>query len=139
MATIRFSSPLDTPEQPSTALASAENLEKMGDGERGMTVRLHHAGTGSEPQLLEITVQPGAATQPHAHDEGEIVFVLEGELHVGARLVPAGGSVYIPGNTVYVLRAGSSGLRFLNFRARQDLTYITRDEHVARRRNQENV
>jgi hypothetical protein len=40
---------------------------------------------------------------------------------------------------VYVLRAGSSGLRFLNFRARQDLTYITRDEHVARRRNEDNL
>jgi quercetin dioxygenase-like cupin family protein len=129
MGTIRISSPSDTPQRATTELATADVLDKMSDGERAMTVRLHHAGTATEPQLLEISMRPGDATQAHAHDEHEIVFVIEGELHLGARVVGAGSSVYIPANTMYALRAGPEGLRFLNFRARQDLTYITRGEY----------
>jgi quercetin dioxygenase-like cupin family protein len=108
----------------------------MSDGELGMTVRVHQGGTASEAQLLEITVEADAATQPHAHDEAEIMFVLDGEMHLGASVVTAGSSAYIPANTMYTLRAGSKGLRFLNFRGRQDLSYITRSEFVARRRTQ---
>ena len=84
--------------------------------------RFHHPGSPDELQLFEVVFPPDTEITPHAHDEDEIVYVLEGELHLGARVLTPGMSVYIPGRTLYGFRAGPEGLRFLNFRPREDLT-----------------
>lgn len=96
--------------------------------------RFHHAGSETSPQLIEIKLPPGDKVAPHAHDEDEIIVVLEGELLLGARTVESGGSVYVPGNTLYSFTAGPTGLRYLNFRPRQDLSFRTKAQVVAARR-----
>jgi mannose-6-phosphate isomerase-like protein (cupin superfamily) len=98
--------------------------------------RVHHSGKGTELQLLEVRVQPDEVIEAHAHANDEIIWVLEGELKLGARVLGPGESVYIPGWTLYGLQAGPAGLRFLNFRARNDVTYITKEQFVAERASQ---
>jgi quercetin dioxygenase-like cupin family protein len=94
--------------------------------------RFHHPGSDDELQLFEVRFPPETEITPHAHDEDEIIYVLDGELHLGARTLLPGMSVYIPGRTLYGFRAGSEGVRFLNFRPREDLTRLTIDDLRAR-------
>lgn len=135
MAAITFRSPDDTP-----AVVVGDNIppgplrDLLGEDEMSNQLRAYHAGGADEPQMFEITVQPNCGPPAHAHAEGEIMYVLEGEMHVGRRKLTPGCSVYIPGYTLYSFRAGPQGLRFLNFRARKDSGLITKDELVAMRR-----
>jgi hypothetical protein len=108
--------------------------EKLGEGELATAVRVFHPGGPDTLQLFEVNVEPDGVIEQHAHQEDEIIFVLEGELHLGRRVLSPGCSVHIPGLTLYTFRAGPNGLRFLNFRGRQDTTYITKDEIMAMRR-----
>jgi hypothetical protein len=55
-----------------------------------------------------------------------IRFVHNDDPEIGSRSYPTGSAVFIPGNTLYSFRAGPEGLRFLNFRARADFTYIAK-------------
>ena len=95
--------------------------------------RMHHPGGPSELQLLEVRVPPDMEIEVHAHASDEIIYVLEGELQFGARTLGPGGSVYIPAWTLYGFRAGSAQLRFLNFRATADVSYITKEQFLAER------
>jgi quercetin dioxygenase-like cupin family protein len=103
------------------------------EGELDTTTRFYHPDDSEGLQLFEVAVPPGFAARAHSHDADEIIFVLEGELHLGQRALKAGDSVFIPGATLYSFRAGPDGLRFLNFRATVDATYYSKDEHMARR------
>jgi len=100
----------------------------------GTRVRMHHRGDDDEPQLFEVRVDPLVELASHAHETSEIIVVLDGELHMGARLLPAGTSILVPANTLYSFRAGEQGARFLNFRPMGDYTYITPSQFMARRR-----
>lgn len=83
-------------------------------------------------EAFEVRQDPGVVTQPHAHDEDEVIYVLEGALEVGNRSYPAGSVVTVPAMTLYAFRSGPDGLRFLNFRARRtDRPYISRAELLA--------
>jgi mannose-6-phosphate isomerase-like protein (cupin superfamily) len=96
--------------------------------------RFLHPGSVSELQLLEVRVPAGMDIDVHAHASDEIIYVLTGELHFGARVLGPGASVYIPGWTLYGFRAGDDEeLRFLNFRASLDVSYLTKAELLARR------
>jgi redox-sensitive bicupin YhaK (pirin superfamily) len=97
------------------------------------SVRLHH-GLPGRLQLFEIRLEPGLEISTHAHADDEIVAIVEGELHVGRRVCGAGTSIFIPGNTLYGFTAGPEGCRYLNFRARADSTYFTKDDVVDARR-----
>jgi quercetin dioxygenase-like cupin family protein len=92
-------------------------------------VRLHQ-GLPGKLQLFEIRLEPGLEVSRHAHADDEIVYVVDGELHVGRRVCGAGSSFFIPGNTLYGFRAGPAGCRYLNFRARADSTYFTKEHFV---------
>jgi quercetin dioxygenase-like cupin family protein len=97
------------------------------------SVRFHHEGNDEDLQLLELWFEPGEAIGSHAHLADEIIYVLEGEMIFGRRRLTPGSSVLVPGETLYSFRAGSDGLRFLNFRAHQDLTSLTREQFMALR------
>ncbi len=125
--------PDDTPFEQTRDLVDEEMRAKLSAGELGTAVRFFHPGSPTELQMFEMMVPPDALIDQHAHDEDEIIYVVEGELHLGRRVLASGASVHIPGNTLYSFRAGPAGLRFLNFRAHQDNTYLTRDEFVVRR------
>jgi hypothetical protein len=49
--------------------------------------------------------------------------VVEGTLHWGERVLEAGGSMFIPADTLYSFTAGAEGARLLNFRARADHSF----------------
>ena len=51
----------------------------------------------------------------------------------GRRVCGGGSSFFIPGNTLYGFRAGSAGCRYLNFRARADTTFFTKEDFVGSR------
>ena len=96
------------------------------------SVRLHHGAPG-KLQLFEILLEPDLEIGTHAHADDEIVVVVEGELHIGRRVCGPGASFLIPGNTLYGFRAGSSGCRYLNFRAQADSTFFTKVDVVEAR------
>jgi quercetin dioxygenase-like cupin family protein len=135
---MRFASPEDTPVTVTRDVIPEERRAAYGEGELGTTLRYFHTGSATEPQLFEVTVEPDGVIAPHAHDEAEIIYVLDGEMHMGARLLTPGSSVFIPGRTLYSFRAGPEGLRFIEFGARQDRSYIAQKDFVAQRdgRNQ---
>jgi len=110
-----------------------EQLKKYGDGELTSKVRIREEGSETLPQLIEIQYEPNAEIQIHAHDEDEIIFVREGEMHLGNRVVGPGTSVFVAGNTLYGFKAGPQGLQILNFRPRKDITFISPAEFAARK------
>jgi quercetin dioxygenase-like cupin family protein len=95
-------------------------------------VRLHQ-GLPGKLQLFEIRLEPGLEVRTHAHADDEIVYVVDGELHVGRRVCGPGSSMFIPGNTLYGFRAGPDGCRYLNFRAQADSTYFSKEDIVEAR------
>lgn len=90
-------------------------------------------GTDNSPQLFRVRHDPGVVTDIHAHDEDEIIYVMEGEMIVGNRVLKPGSSVYVAGNTLYGFKAGPNGLTFLNFRPRVDRTFHTKEDFLRRR------
>jgi mannose-6-phosphate isomerase-like protein (cupin superfamily) len=113
---------------------SREAIAKLTERERNSSYAMHHPGGEDDLQLFEVKVPAGGGTEVHAHDESEIIYVVAGEMKVGAHTLRAGSSVHIPARTLYSFTAGDEGLRFLNFRARRDMTYITKDELMRDRR-----
>jgi quercetin dioxygenase-like cupin family protein len=100
---------------------------------RPLGYKIHHPGSDEELQLFEIQLGPGESIDVHAHDESEIIYILDGSLDLGAQHVGRGSSVAIPGRTLYGFTAGADGVRFLNFRARQDTTFYTKEAFMAAR------
>jgi quercetin dioxygenase-like cupin family protein len=109
------------------------------DSDDRMCHRIHHPGSDTDLQMFEVRVPPGFVVESHAHDEDEIIFVLEGEMVLGARVLGAGSSAMIPGKTLYGFSAGADGLRFLNFRARRDVTFHTKEQFMAQRKGQKGI
>ncbi|WP_395391113.1 cupin domain-containing protein [Novosphingobium sp. BL-8A] len=83
----------------------------------------HEPGGANRMQLMEMRLKPGTLIAPHAHDEDEIFYVVEGALHWQDKTLTAGGSLYIPAGTVYSFRTGDTPARLLNFRARADHSF----------------
>ena len=95
--------------------------------------REHHHGSETEPELFEVKFPPNTVVNPHAHLYDEIIFVLGGQLILGSRVLEAGSSVFIAGETLYSFRAGPEGVHFVNFRPRSGASYLSKDEFMARR------
>lgn len=105
----------------------AETASKVAAEELdGTAIRVHHAGSETGPQLLEIQVHPGVELANHSHQIDEIIVVTAGELYLDGRLCPVGTSAMIPAGTPYAITAGPDGGRFLNFRPHIDFTYASR-------------
>ena len=133
MPSITFRSPDDTPALVMGDLVPPGPLrEKIGEGEMSNRKRDFHPGGPEALQMFEVEMEPNGGPHPHAHAEDEIMFVLEGEMHFGRRVLTPGCSAYIPAYTLYSFRAGPQGLRFLNFRGRKDSAYFTTEELRAR-------
>lgn len=105
---------------------------ELREGELTVGVRIREPGTASSSQLLELRYEPNAEIQLHAHDEDEIIFVREGEILLGNNVYGPGTSIFVAGHTLYGFSAGPNGLQILNFRPRQDFTFVTKKEFLAR-------
>jgi quercetin dioxygenase-like cupin family protein len=99
-------------------------------------VRNMHPGGDDELQLFEATLPPSTEAESHAHLTDEIIYVVEGELVLGARTLGPGDSVFIGAETLYAFKAGPNGLRYLNFRGRRDDSHLSKEQLMARRAGQ---
>lgn len=106
---------------------------KLVEGDLSTIMRWHHRGDTDALQLTELQMEPNAELCPHAHESDEILYVIEGELHFGQRVLRAGTSVYIAALTLYRIKAGPEGVRFLTFFGRQDYSVVFQDELKAQR------
>lgn len=113
--------------------ADEATRERLRDEAERLDVRFLFKGGPDTLQLFETRCEPDTQIQNHAHHEPEIIYITEGEIHFGKRVYPAGSAVSIPGGTLYGFRAGPDGMSFLNFRARADFSYLTRDDLMTAR------
>jgi mannose-6-phosphate isomerase-like protein (cupin superfamily) len=95
--------------------------------------RMHHKGSESEPELFEVRFGPDTVVHSHAHLQDEIIYVISGQLVLGSRVLEAGSSVFVGGNTLYSFRTGPEGVHFVNFRPRSGAGYLSKDEFMAQR------
>jgi hypothetical protein len=58
-----------------------------------------------------------AARGVHAHSEDEVIFVVEGELRFGTRVLAPGSAIAIAADAFYAIGPGPAGLKIVNFRA----------------------
>jgi Cupin domain len=135
MASITISSPENTPGLLTRdVISDPAILPKLSEGDLGTIIRYHHPGGPDQPQLFEVTMEPNDELSPHGHRDDEILYVLEGEMHLGSRILRPGSSVHIPGMTAYFIKAGPEGLRFLNFFGNRDgSAYFHRDDLMTMR------
>ena len=98
-------------------------FSQLAQSELDSSMTFHEFGSDSEMQLAELEYVPGAEAVRHKHDDVEIIYVVRGEMRFGDKVLKAGSSVYIPGNTYYSFTAGTAGLRIVNFRARCDVSF----------------
>ncbi|MGE4431286.1 MAG: cupin domain-containing protein [Sphingobium sp.] len=108
-------------------VAAPDLLPRLGEAEKASHVAFHEQGDAQSLQLFEIAYEPGADIEVHAHHEDEIIYILGGSMKLGNRTVGPGSSLFVQGGTLYSFMAGPDGLKMLNFRARRDDSFITRD------------
>jgi quercetin dioxygenase-like cupin family protein len=142
VAGIRFVPPEDAPFRNLASIlgdlsADEERLAKYTPAQLKSETRFCLPGGLNELQLFEVRLPPDTDVGAHAHVADEVMYVLEGELRFGRKVLPAGSAVSIPGCTVYAFRAGPQGARFLNFRPSADSSYLTKEEALALRRDDE--
>jgi quercetin dioxygenase-like cupin family protein len=53
---------------------------------------------------------------PHSHSQDEIIYVAAGSITLGARPVPAGAAIAVPGGRRYGFRGDDAGYALLNYR-----------------------
>jgi hypothetical protein len=133
VSTIRFASPATTPSLSPREVVNADTEEYIPERSDEVRSRVYHPGSETELQMLEVNLPPDFEVDSHAHCEAEIIYVTKGELHFGNRVVSVGGSVFIDADTLYGFRSGSMQTQFINFRARADVSYLTKEQFVARR------
>lgn len=110
--------------------------QRFGEGELSSESLWHRVGDDASLQLFEVRFPPDMGTNAHAHDADEIVYIVEGSMVVGSRVLQPGSSMYIAANTLYSFQAGPDGLRFLNFRPQGGSRYVFKDEFMAARSSQ---
>jgi quercetin dioxygenase-like cupin family protein len=121
MAKIRIH---DADETPWTRIGDmTRNASVLTQGELDSHIRFAEPGDETSPQLMEVNYVPDAVVDPHFHDSAEIIYVVEGELHFGDRVLGPGASLYVGEQAVYGYRAGPRGLKIVNFRPRADFSF----------------
>jgi len=141
MSKIKISSRDNTPAEYTREHANDPvKITQFSEGDLETYVYHYHRAGPDKPNLFEVVVKPNGELSPHGHKDDEILYVLEGELHLGGRVLGPGTSIHIPGMTAYLIKAGSAGLRFLNFFGRVDgNTYLHRDDLIAQRGSTDTV
>jgi quercetin dioxygenase-like cupin family protein len=87
----------------------------------------HEPGLDGSLHLQEYKFLPGASVSLHAHDLPEIIYVIEGLLKVGNRMMAPGSSIYVGAETLYSFAAGDEGCRLLIFMASGIYKYFDKD------------
>ena len=109
-------------------------LAESHDDSAPVQVRLLHPGDDDDLQVLDVRMEPGHEVKSHAHLHNEVIYVLDGSLKFGRRVLKPGYSVFVPAMTLYKFRAGDEGLRFINVRPKRDDSHFTKEQLVEHRR-----
>ena len=112
------------------SLYPADLAAERSDAELDSTMAYHEQGTGGSLHLTEYNYLPQAKFDLHAHDQAEIIYVLEGTLLFGARELARGSSVFIAEHTLYEFAAGPQGLRMLVFMADGRVKYFGKEDFL---------
>ena len=99
--------------------SSEEQIRALPDEALAAKMRIFEEGTDSSPQLFESQVPPNTVAPIHAHEQDEIIYVLEGEMLLGTKTLSRGSALFVAANARYGFKAGAEGVRFLNFRPRR--------------------
>ena len=100
------------------------------DAELDSTMAYHEQGTAGSLHLTEYRYLPHAKFDLHAHDQAEIIYVLEGTLLFGTRELVRGSSVFIADHTLYEFAAGPKGLRMLVFMPDGRVKYFGKEDFL---------
>ena len=112
------------------SLYPANLAAALSDAELDSTMASHEEGTSGSLHLAEFNYLPNAKFDLHAHDQAEIIYVLEGTLLFGARELGKGSSVFIAEHTLYGFGAGPQGVRVLIFMADGRVKYFGKEEFL---------
>jgi quercetin dioxygenase-like cupin family protein len=86
---------------------------KVARGEPSVRFKPFATGTPAIPAGQLIEFEPGHVEAPHSHDEGEIFYILGGDLTIGGERIEPGMLVSIDAGIVYGPLETTAGCRFL--------------------------
>jgi hypothetical protein len=87
---------------------------KVEHGEPDVRYKMLTEPRGSVPGIQLVEFEPSHFEEAHSHPEGEVLYVLRGEMAIGDLALKAGSGVVIEKDTIYgPLRAGAGGVAFL--------------------------
>jgi hypothetical protein len=87
---------------------------KVERGEPDVRYKVLTEARDAIPGIQLVEFEAGHFEQAHSHPEGEVLYVLAGEMAIGELKLGAGAGVVIERDTVYgPLRTGPAGARFL--------------------------
>jgi quercetin dioxygenase-like cupin family protein len=112
------------------SLYPADLAAERSDAELDSTMAYHEQGTAGSLHLTEYKYLPNAKFDLHAHDQAEIIYVLEGTLLFGTRALGRGSSVFIAAHTLYEFAAGLEGLRMLVFMPDGRVKYFGKEDFL---------
>lgn len=98
------------------------------DQRSASAIRFRHEGDKDRPQMFEVKFGPNEIVGAHAHYVDEVIYVLEGSILFGQRVLGPGASVSVPANVLYSFKIGPHGAHYLNFRGTRDLTNFNREQ-----------
>lgn len=76
--------------------------------------------------------EPNFTMPRHHHDTDQIVYVVEGELHQGKRVLKPGDGYFTKAGTTYAFKAGPEGCRILEFRGVTNFATVFVEKDPAR-------
>lgn len=87
---------------------------KVRSGEPDVRYKVLTEPRGAIPGIQLVEFEAGHFEAPHSHPEGEVLYVLRGELAIGELQLEPGAGAVIEKDTVYgPLRTGPQGASFL--------------------------
>lgn len=86
---------------------------KVAEGQPDVRFKFFSTGSRSLPTGQLIDYQPGHVEERHSHEEGEIYYMLDGELTIGDDVLKPGMLVHIEAGTEYGPSSTKVGCRFL--------------------------
>ncbi len=89
------------------------------------------------PWIHVESLPANLAVPPHSHSQDETMYIVEGQISLGARKCGPGTVVWVEKDTQYGFKVGPEGVRFLNIRrglATITMGGVTTDPYIGVRR-----
>ena len=101
---------------------------KQKGGDPGLRFKIL-IGQGEGPVNMQRTeYYPGHHEAPHSHPEDEILYILEGKIHFGRDELGPGDAIFVPGDKIYSLHTGDSGVTFVRIGLSNHVTSLSEQD-----------